>query len=56
MIDKFNNIWYLTIFLIHFIGIGATLIKRFSKLENFVQNLRLTILVLPWLDLQERLC
>ena len=40
MIEKFNNIWYLLIFLIHFIGIGIYAYQTIFKLENSVQNLR----------------
>ncbi len=35
MIDKFNNIWYLTIFLIHFIGIGAYAYQTIFQTRKF---------------------
>ena len=38
MIDKFNNIWYLLIFLIHFIGIGAYAYQTIFQTSKFCTN------------------
>ena len=35
MIDKFNNIWYLLIFLVHFIGIGAYAYQTIFQTRKF---------------------
>ena len=35
MIEKFNNIWYLLIFLIHFIGIGAYAYQTIFQTRKF---------------------
>ena len=35
MIDKFNNIWYLLIFLIHFIGIGIYAYQTIFQTRKF---------------------
>ena len=35
MIEKFNNVWYLLIFLIHFIGIGAYAYQTIFQTRKF---------------------
>ena len=35
MVEKFNNIWYLLIFLIHFIGIGAYAYQTIFQTRKF---------------------
>ena len=35
MIEKFNNIWYLLIFLIHFIGIGIYAYQTIFQTRKF---------------------
>ena len=41
MIEKFNNIWYLLIFLIHFIGIGIYAYQTIFQTRKFFWPLHL---------------
>ena len=40
MIEKFNNIFYLIIYVIHFAGIGIYAFQTILELDNFVPNLK----------------
>ena len=54
MIAKFNNIFYLIIFLAHFIGIAAYCFQTIVGTKKFMDKFGIDHVQQLWLDLLER--